>query len=81
MVNGSAECGVLATSYQLPATSHRPPATPNSQLSTINSQLSGGTMSETVLQEYERVEAERLALARKYHHWSLVMVKVMLQEL
>ena len=38
-------------------------------------------MSETVLQEYERVEAERLALARKYHQWSLVMVKVMIQEL
>jgi hypothetical protein len=38
-------------------------------------------MSETVLQEYERVEAERLALARKYHQWSQVMVKVMIQEL
>jgi hypothetical protein len=38
-------------------------------------------MSETVLQEYERLEAERLALARKYHQWSLVMVKVMIEEL
>ena len=38
-------------------------------------------MSETVLQEYERMEAERLALARKYHQWSLVMVKVMIEEL
>ncbi|MBK8989715.1 MAG: hypothetical protein IPM39_27265 [Chloroflexi bacterium] len=38
-------------------------------------------MSSSVLEEFERLQAEVLANARKYNEWSRIIVTVMIEEL
>jgi hypothetical protein len=70
-----------ATSNRPPATSNRPPATGHRQQATSHYQLFGGEMSNSVLEEFERLQAEMLANARKYNEWSRIIALEMIEEI